>query len=140
MLTTEATVDEIIKDVLDSRRYLMVEDAVDEIILAERDILTEATTTADKMVDLSIDADYDDESNYLDEDHELNDFLDSHIDEFITGEDDLFQDTLDDCDFYDEDIIEDVEDVLCPYDDIEALLDDGIDIDSMIENDPDTDY
>lgn len=140
MLTTEATVDEIIKDVLDSRRYLMVEDAVDEIILAERDILTEATTTADKMVDLSIDADYDDESNYLDEDHELNDFLDSHIDEFIAGEDDLFQDTLDDCDFYDEDIIEDVEDVLCPYDDIEALLDDGIDIDSMIENDPDTDY
>ena len=52
MLTKTVSVDEIIEDVLNAQRDLVVENAVDEWILAERDILTEATTSADKMADL----------------------------------------------------------------------------------------
>ena len=54
------SVDEIIADVMNAGRDLIVEDAVDEYLLAERDIMTEATTAADKMVDLSIDSGFDD--------------------------------------------------------------------------------
>lgn len=118
----DVTVDEIITDVMDSGRDLMVENAVDEYLLAERDIMTEATTTADKMVDLSVDAGYDDDSQYLEDDEEINALLDEEIIEDIDGEEDIFQDTIDELN-EDEDMIEDIEDVLCPYDDLDALID-----------------
>lgn len=119
----DVTVDEIITDVMDAGRDLMVENAVDEYLLAERDIMTEATTTADKMVDLlSVDAGYDDESQYLEDDEEINALLDEEIIEDIDGEEDIFQDTIDELN-EDEDMIEDIEDILCPYDDLDALID-----------------
>ena len=106
----DVTIDEIITDVMDAGRDLMVENAVDEYLLAERDIMTEATTTADKMVDLSVDAGYDDESQYLEDDEEINALLDEEITEDIDGEKDIFQDTIDELN-EDEDMIEDIEDV-----------------------------
>ena len=39
----DMSVDEIIADVMNAGRDLIVEDAVDEYLLAEKDILTEAT-------------------------------------------------------------------------------------------------
>lgn len=141
MLTKTASVDEIIEDVMNAQRDLVVENAVDEWLLAEKDILTEATTAADKMADLEIDSGYDDETQFLEDDEEVNAFIDAEITEDIEGEGDLFQDTLDDCGIDDEDdLIEDVEDVLCPYEDLEALIDDGDDIDSLIDGDIDIDY
>jgi hypothetical protein len=123
MLAQMPDVDTIIADVINAQRDLIVENAVDEWLLAEKDILTEATTAADKMVDLHIDAKYDDESQYLEDDEEINALLDEEITEDIEGEADVFQDTMDEADFYDDDeVVEDVEDVLCPYDDIEALV------------------
>lgn len=123
MLTQECTVAEMIADIIDGQRLLTLEDAVDEYLLAERDILTEATTAADKMVDLHIDAGFDDESQYLEDDEEVNAILDAEITEEIDGEEDLFQDTTDGIED-DEDYVDDVEDVLCPYEDLEALVDD----------------
>ena len=141
MLTKTASVDEIIEDVMNAQRDLVVENAVDEWLLAEKDILTEATTAADKMADLEIDSGYDDETQFLEDDEEVNAFIDAEITDDIEGEDDLFQDTLDDCGIDDEDeLIEDIEDVLCPYEDLEALVDDGDDIDSLIDGDIDIDY
>lgn len=142
MLSKIVSVDEMMADIIDAQRLLIVEDAVDEWLLAEKDILTEAVTAADRMADLEIDAKYDDESQFLEDDEEVNEFIDAVITDDIAGEDDLFQDTLDDCEFYDDDeVIEDVEDVLCPYEDIEALCDDDTDyIDSLIDGDIDIDY
>lgn len=139
MLTTTVSVDQIIEEVLNAQRNLIVENAVDEYLLAEKDIMTEATTAADKMADLEIDAGYDDETQFLEDDEDVNAFIDAEITEDI-DEDDLFQDTLDDCGIEDEDdLVEDIEDVLCPYDDIEALMDDD-DIDSLLDGDIDIDY
>lgn len=141
MLTKTASVDEIIEDVMNAQRNLVVENAVDEWLLAEKDILIEATTAADKMADLEIDSGYDNETQFLEDDEEVNAFIDAEITNDIEGEDDLFQDTLDDCGIDDEDdLIEDIEDVLCPYEDLEALVDDGDDIDSLIDGDVDIDY
>lgn len=141
MLTKTVSVDEIIEDVLNAQRDLVVENAVDEWILAERDILTEATTSADKMADLEIDSGYDYETQFLEDDEDINAFIDAEITDNIEGEDDLFQDTLDDCGIDNEDdLIEDVEDVLCPYDDLESLVSDGDDIDSLIDGDIDINY
>ena len=141
MLTKTASVDEIIEDVMNAQRDLVVENAVDEWLLAEKDILIEATTAADKMADLEIDSGYDNETQFLEDDEEVNAFIDAEITNDIEGEDDLFQDTLDDCGIDDEDdLIEDIEDVLCPYDDLEALVDDGDDIDSLIDGDIDINY
>ena len=141
MLTNTVSVDQIIEDIMNAQRDLVVENAVDEYLLAERDILTEATTAADKMADLEIDAGYDDESQFLEDDEEVNAFIDAEITDSINGEDNLFQDTLDDCGIDDEDdLIEDIEDVLNPYDDLEAFMDDGDDVDSLIDGDIDIDY
>lgn len=142
MLSKIVSVDEMMADIIDAQRLLIVEDAVDEWLLAEKDILTEAVTAADRMADLEIDAKYDDDTQFLEDDEEVNAFIDAVITDDIAGEDDLFQDTLDDCEFYDDDeVIEDVEDVLCPYEDIEALCDDDTDyIDSLIDGDIDIDY
>ena len=129
MITENTTVDEIIQDVLNSQRDLTVENAVDEYILAEKDLLIEAHTYADSMADLEIDDDMNDA--------EVDAFIDACITEDIEDEEDLFEDTLGENDFYDdEDVVEDVEDVLCPYEDIEALLDDD-EIDSLIANEVD---
>ncbi len=126
MNNRNVTIDEIIQDVIDSQRDLTLEKAVDEYLLAERDLLIESHTCSDSMIDLSVEEDI--------EDAEIDAFIDASITEDIEGEDNLFEDTLDDCNFYDEnDVIEDVEDVLCPYDDIEALLDDD-EIDYLIGN------
>lgn len=121
MLTQECTVAEMIADIIDGQRLLTLEDAVDEYLLAERDILTEATTAADKMVDLHVDAGFDDESQYLEDDEEVNAILDAEITEEIDGEEDLFQDTTDGIE-EDEDYVDDIEDVLCPYEDLEAMI------------------
>lgn len=146
MLTKMASVDEIMADILNAQRNLIVEDAVDEYILAEKDILTEAVTAADRIADLEIDSQYKSDTKFLEDNDpekiEIDAFIDASITDDVNGEDDLFQDTLDDCDFYDDDeVIEDVEDVLCPYDDIEALCDDEYDyLDSLIDGDPDTNF
>lgn len=145
MLTKTPDVDEIIADVLNAQHDLIVEDAVDEYLLAEKDILTEAVTAADRIADLEIDSKYSEDTKFLEDNDPEKIEIDAFIDASITDdidEDDLFQDTLDDCDFYDDDeVIEDVEDVLCPYDDIEALCDDEYDyLDSLIDGDPDVDF
>jgi hypothetical protein len=145
MLTKTPDVDEIIADVLNAQHDLIVEDAVDEYLLAEKDILTEAVTAADRIADLEIDSKYSEDTKFLEDNDPEKIEIDAFIDASITDdidEDDLFQDTLDDCDFYDDDeVIEDVEDVLCPYEDIEALCDDEYDyLDSLIDGDPDVDF
>ena len=146
MLTKMVSVDEIMADILNAQRNLIVEDAVDEYILAEKDILTEAVTAADRIADLEIDSQYKSDTKFLEDNDpekiEIDAFIDASITDDVNGEDDLFQDTLDDCDFYDDDeVIEDVEDVLCPYEDIEALCDDEYDyLDSLIDGDPDTNF
>jgi hypothetical protein len=135
MLTQECTVAEMIADIIDGQRLLTLEDAVDEYLLAERDILTEATTAADKMVDLHIDAGFDDESQYLEDDEEVNAILDAEITEEIDGEEDLFQDTTDGIE-EDEDYVDDIEDVLCPYEDLEAMIadEDSAYVDQLISD------
>lgn len=135
MLTQECTVDEMIADIMDGQRLLTLEDAVDEYLLAEKDILTEATTSADKMVDLHIDAGFDDETQYLEDDEEVNALLDAEITEEIDGEEDLFQDTTDGIE-EDEDYVDDVEDVLCPYEDLEAMIadEDSAYVDQLISD------
>ena len=135
MLTRECTVDEMIADIMDGQRLLTLEDAVDEYLLAERDILTEATTSADKMVDLHIDAGFDDETQYLEDDEEVNALLDAEITEEIDGEEDLFQNTTDGIED-DEDYVDDVEDVLCPYEDLEAMIadEDSAYVDQLISD------
>ena len=130
--------DEMVVDIMDSKRLLIVEEAVDEYLLAERDIMIEATTAADKMADLSIDAGYDDDSQFLEDDEEVNAFVDSVITDDIEGEEDIFQDTIGECD-EDDEMIEDVEDVLTDYEDLDELLEDD-DIDSLIDGDNDYDY
>jgi len=122
-ITTDCSVNEMVAEIMAAQRFLIVENAVDEYLLAEQDILTEATTAADKMVDLHIDAGFDNESQYLEDDEEINEMLDEEITETIDGEEDLFQDTTDGIED-DEDYVDDVEDVLCPYDDLEALIGD----------------
>ena len=101
---------------------MSVDEIIADVMNAGRDIMTEATTAADKMVDLSIDSGFDDESQYLEDDEEINAMLDEDIDEDIPGEDDIFQNTIDELN-EDEDMIEDIEDILCPYDDLDALID-----------------
>ena len=137
-MNCNVSVDEMVVDIMDSKRLLIVEEAVDEYLLAERDIMIEATTAADKMADLSIDAGYDDDSQFLEDDEEVNAFVDSVITDDIEGEEDIFQDTIDECD-EDDDIIEDIEDVLTDYEDLDELLEDD-DIDSLINGDNDYDY
>lgn len=137
-MNCNVTVDEMVVDIMDSKRLLIVEEAVDEYLLAERDIMIEATTAADKMADLSIDAGYDDDSQFLEDDEEVNAFIDSAITDDIEGEEDIFQDTIDECD-EDDDMIEDIEDVLTDYEDLDELLEDD-DIDSLIDGDEDYDY
>ena len=136
-MNCNVSVDEMVVDIMDSKRLLIVEEAVDEYLLAERDIMIEATTAADKMADLSIDAGYDDDSQFLEDDEEVNAFVDSAITDDIEGEEDIFQDTIDECD-EDDDIIEDIEDVLTDYEDLDELLEDD-DIDSLIDGE-DYDY
>lgn len=137
-MNCNVSVDEMVVDIMDSKRLLIVEEAVDEYLLAERDIMIEATTAADKMADLSIDAGYDDDSQFLEDDEEVNAFVDSAITDDIEGEEDIFQDTIDECD-EDDDMIEDIEDVLTDYEDLDELLEDD-DIDSLIDGNEDYDY
>ena len=137
-MSYDVSVDEMVVDIMDSKRLLIVEEAVDEYLLAERDIMIEATTAADKMADLSIDAGYDDDSQFLEDDEEVNAFVDSVITDDIEGEEDIFQDTIGECD-EDDEMIEDVEDVLTDYEDLDELLEDD-DIDSLIYGDEDYDY
>ena len=137
-MNCNVSVDEMVVDIMDSKRLLIVEEAVDEYLLAERDIMIEATTAADKMADLSIDAGYDDDSQFLEDDEEVNAFVDSVITDDIEGEEDIFQDTIGECD-EDDEMIEDVEDVLTDYEDLDELLEDD-DIDSLIYGDEDYDY
>lgn len=137
-MSYDVSVDEMVVDIMDSKRLLIVEEAVDEYLLAERDIMIEATTAADKMADLSIDAGYDDDSQFLEDDEEVNAFVDSVITDDIEGEEDIFQDTIGECD-EDDEMIEDVEDVLTDYEDLDELLEDD-DVDSLIDGDNDYDY
>ena len=137
-MNCNVSVDEMVVDIMDSKRLLIVEEAVDEYLLAERDIMIEATTAADKMADLSIDAGYDDDSQFLEDDEEVNAFVDSAITDDIEGEEDIFQDTIDECD-EDDNMIEDIEDVLTDYEDLDELLEDD-DINSLIDGNEDYDY
>lgn len=131
----DVSVDEIIADVMNASRDLIVENAVDEYLLAEKDILTEATTAADKMCDLAIDANYDDESQFLEDDEEVNAFIDDYITDDIPDEEDIFQDTLDECDGDFDGDIEDETD----FEDLDSYFE-GDELDSLIEGDPEYDY
>lgn len=131
----DVSVDEIIADVMNASRDLIVENAVDEYLLAEKDILTEATTAADKMCDLAIDANYDDESQFLEDDEEVNAFIDDYITDDIPDEEDIFQDTLDECDGDFDGDIEDETD----FEDLDSYFE-GDELDSLIEDDPEYDY
>lgn len=132
-MNINSSVDEIMSDIINAKRDMIVEDAVDEYLLAERDIMTEATTTANKMVDITIDND--DDSQYLEDDEEVNEFIDSHIDN-ISVEGEEFQDTLDEYGLDEDDsVIEDLGEIIdedLPYDDLESMIDDGNDIDYLI--------
>lgn len=130
-MTPNVSVDEIIEDVMNASRYLIVEEAVDEYLLAEKDILTEATTAADKMADLEIDAGYDDESQFLEDDEEVKAFIDSVITDDIEGEEDIFQDTIDEYN-EGEEFSEDIEDET-DYEDLDSYFEDD-DIDSLIDS------
>lgn len=126
------SVDEIMSDIINSKRDMIVEDAVDEYLLAEKDIMIEATTAANRMVDIAIDKD---DSQYIEDDEEVNEFIDSHIDNIsIEGEE--FQDTLDEFGLDEDDsVIENLGEILdedLPYDDLESMIDDGNDIDYII--------
>lgn len=57
--------DEYIKDVLDSRKQLMVEDAVDEHLQAEKELIVETTTVVDKFIDTTIEELSEDELDAL---------------------------------------------------------------------------
>lgn len=46
--------DQYIKDVLDGRKQLMVEDAVDEHLQAEKELIVETTTVVGKFIDNTI--------------------------------------------------------------------------------------
>lgn len=106
-MTQSVCVNEMMADVLDGQRCYLVEKAVDEYLAAEQDLLSEATTAADKMVDLAIED--------TPEDIEIDDFIDSYIEEDIEGEDDLLQDTMEEEGLYDKkDLVEDIEDVVDP--------------------------
>lgn len=132
-MNINSSVDEIMGDIINAKRDMIVEDAVDEYLLAERDIMTEVTTTANKMVDIAIDND--DDSQYLEDDEEVNEFIDSHIDN-ISVEGEEFQDTLDEYGLDEDDsVIEDLGEIIdedLPYDDLESMIDDGNDIDYLI--------
>lgn len=132
-MNINSSVDEIMSDIINAKRDMIVEDAVDEYLLAEIDIMTEATTIANKMVDIAIDND--DDSKYLEDDEEVNEFIDSHIDN-ISVEGEEFQDTLDEYGLDEDDsVIEDLGEIIdedLPYDDLESMIDDGNDIDYLI--------
>lgn len=57
--------DEYIKDVLDSGKQLMVEDAVDEHLQAEKELIVEATTVVGKFIDNTIEELSEDELDAL---------------------------------------------------------------------------
>lgn len=136
-MINNVSVDEIIEDVMNASRDLIVEKAVDEYLLAERDILTEATTAADKMADLEIDAGYSDDYEFLEDDEEVNAFIDSVITDDIEGEEDIFQDTIDENN-EGEEFSEDVEDET-DYEDLESYFEDDT-IDSLISGTDEYDY
>ena len=132
------SIDEITADIINSARMMIVENAVDEYILAEHDIMIESTTTADKMTDLHIDAGYDDETQYLEDDEEINAFIDACITSNIEGEENEFQDTIEECDPDDPCMCLDVEDVISDCDDLESFVD-QYDLDSLINDTLDID-
>lgn len=139
MVTTAVSVDEIIADVMNSQRDYALECAVDEYLLAEKSLLREATTAVGRTVDLHTDGEYDEESQYLEDDEEINAMLDEDITEDIEGEEgDIFQDTLDELD--DDDLFEDcdVEDET-DFEDIDDYFD-ADEIDSLIDGDDEFNY
>lgn len=129
------SVDEIMSDIINSKRDMIVEDAVDEYLLAEKDIMIEATTAANRMVDIAIDKDDSQYIEDIEDDEEVNEFIDSHIDN-ISVEGEEFQDTLDEFGLDEDDsVIENLGEILdedLPYDDLESMIDDGNDIDYII--------
>lgn len=138
MTTTAVTVDEIIVDVMNSQRDYTLECAVDEYLLAEKSLLREATTSVGRTVDLHTDGEYDEESQYLEDDEEINAMLDEDITEDIEGEEDIFQDTIGETD--DDDLFEDcdVEDET-DFEDIDDYFE-ADEIDSLIDGDDEFDY
>lgn len=57
--------DQYIKDVLDGRKQLMVEDAVDEHLQAEKELIVETTTVVGKFIDNTIEELSEDELDAL---------------------------------------------------------------------------
>ena len=131
-MSNDISVDVIIEDVMNAKRDLIVEEAVDEYLLAEQSLLQEATTSAGRMVDLATEGEYDDESQYLEDDEEINAMLDEEITDDIEGEDDIFQDTIDELDDNEDFEGIDIEDET-DYEDIDSYLEDD-DIDALIDS------
>ena len=108
-------VDEYIASVIESSRYLALEEAVDDYLSAEADLLIEATTAADRYIDDVIDS----EGLITGED----------IDAVIDSEDEIYIDDGDNV-FDDEDEeLEDIHAVLDLEPEVDTLADEFIDCD-----------
>ena len=116
------TLDEIIKDIIDSKRDYIIEFAVDEYLAAEASLITEANTSADRMVDIYLDADVNKE--------EINAMLDEEITDDIEDEE-YFNDTMDG-EFDDEIPLSDPDNMA--YDDIDEFIDNNIIVDSELDD------
>ena len=116
------TSDEIIKDIIDSKRDYIIEFAVDEYLAAEASLITEANTSADRMVDIYLDADVNKE--------EINAMLDEEITDDIEDEE-YFNDTMDG-EFDDEIPLSDPDNMA--YDDIDEFIDNNIIVDSELDD------
>lgn len=114
--------DEIIKDIIDSKRDYIIEFAVDEYLAAEASLITEANTSADRMVDIYLDADVNKE--------EINGMLDEEITDDIEDEE-YFNDTMDG-EFDDEIPLSDPDNMA--YDDIDEFIDNNIIVDSELDD------
>ena len=99
--------DEIIKDIIDSKRDYIIEFAVDEYLAAEASLITEANTSADRMVDIYLDADVNKEE--IEDEEYFNDTMDGEFDDEIplSDPDNMAYDDIDE--FIDNNIIVDSE-------------------------------
>ena len=106
-------VDEYIASVIESSRYLALENAVDDYLSAEADLLIEATTAADRYVDDVID------SEGLITGNDIDAIIDSEEEIFI--DDEVFDDG--------DEELEDIHAILDLEPEVDTLADEYIDCD-----------
>lgn len=83
--------DEYIADILDSQRFLALEEAVDEYISGENDLIAECTTEADRFVDTAIDGISNEELDaMIDADADgLEDYIEGETDALVEMDDEI---------------------------------------------------